>query len=101
MKVAGPGLFQSNGTRSRPLEARNAGHNGTHFGNRSRTRRIQVTLFNFKGKLLTCFRVVIEALKPLDPQRQCHRLINGVLVERTVGQVLPALNVNYEKVSHL
>ncbi len=44
-------------------------------------------------------RVVIEALNPLDPQRQCHRLINGVLVERTVGQVLPALSVNYEKVA--
>lgn len=44
------------------------------------------------------FRVVIEALKPLEGDRQCHRLINGVLVERTVAQVLPALTNNLEKV---
>lgn len=49
--------------------------------------------------LFAC-RVVIEALKPLDGSRKCHRLINGVLVERSVSQVLPALQVNYDKVPH-
>ena len=35
--------------------------------------------------------LVIEALKPLEATRRCHRLVGGVLVERTVGEVLPAV----------
>lgn len=37
-------------------------------------------------------------MKPLEGNRTCHRLVNGVLVERTVSQVLPALTTNYEHV---
>lgn len=36
-------------------------------------------------------RMVIETLKPMLPDRPAYRLINGVLVERTVGEVLPLL----------
>jgi len=36
-------------------------------------------------------RLVIDSLEGLEPSRKCYRLINGVLVERTVGEVLPAL----------
>jgi len=39
-------------------------------------------------------RLVIETLEPLPKDRQCYRLINGVLVERTVKEVLPALKTN-------
>lgn len=39
-------------------------------------------------------QVVIGALEPLDKGRRCHRLIGGVLVERTVAEVLPALERN-------
>ncbi len=39
-------------------------------------------------------QVVIDALKPLDGQRKCHRLVGGVLVERTVAEVIPALERN-------
>lgn len=35
-----------------------------------------------------------ETLKPLPQDRKCFRLINGVLVERTIEDVLPALNTN-------
>ena len=42
---------------------------------------------------------VIEALKPLEGERKCHRLINGVLIERTVSQVLPALTLNFDNVN--
>ena len=35
-----------------------------------------------------------ETLAPLPDSRKCFRLINGVLVERTVKDVLPALKVN-------
>jgi hypothetical protein len=37
---------------------------------------------------------VTETLQPLPPERKCFRLINGVLVERTVKDVLPALQTN-------
>ncbi len=40
------------------------------------------------------FRLVLETLKPLPGDRKCFRMINGVLVERTVDGVLPALQTN-------
>ncbi|KAL8934937.1 MAG: hypothetical protein Q9211_004970 [Gyalolechia sp. 1 TL-2023] len=39
-------------------------------------------------------KLVLETLKPLPEDRKCFRLINGVLVERTVKDVLPALQTN-------
>lgn len=38
--------------------------------------------------------LVINAIQPLDPGRKCFRMIGGVLVERTVGEVLPAVQRN-------
>merc|ERR1712142_24150 len=35
--------------------------------------------------------LVIDTLKDLDEDRKCFRLIGDVLVERTVGEFLPAL----------
>ncbi|KAL0434162.1 UNVERIFIED_CONTAM: putative prefoldin subunit, partial [Sesamum latifolium] len=40
--------------------------------------------------------LVINAIKPLDPSRRCYRMIGGVLVERTVKEVLPAVQRNKE-----
>ncbi|KAL8795947.1 MAG: hypothetical protein Q9182_007453 [Xanthomendoza sp. 2 TL-2023] len=40
------------------------------------------------------FRLVLETLKPLPEERKCFRMINGVLVERTVKDVMPALQIN-------
>lgn len=40
--------------------------------------------------------LVINAIQPLDPARKCFRMIGGVLVERTVGEVLPAVQRNKE-----
>ncbi len=37
---------------------------------------------------------MLETLVPLPEDRKCFRMINGVLVERTVGDVLPALQTN-------
>ncbi|KAL6715754.1 Cochaperone prefoldin complex subunit [Lecanora helva] len=41
-------------------------------------------------------RLVLETLDPLPPDRKCFRMINGVLVERTVEDVKPALQTNSE-----
>ncbi|KAJ4949305.1 hypothetical protein JOQ06_020821 [Pogonophryne albipinna] len=45
--------------------------------------------------------LVIETLKEVDPSRKCFRLVGGVLVERTVKEVLPALESNKEQISKL
>jgi len=39
---------------------------------------------------------VLETLEPLPAERKCFRMINGVLVERTVKDVIPALQTNSE-----
>ena len=43
-------------------------------------------------------RLVIETLKEVEKDRKCFRMIGGVLVERTVNEVLPALELNKEQV---
>ncbi|KAK8999398.1 hypothetical protein V6N11_070565 [Hibiscus sabdariffa] len=40
--------------------------------------------------------LVINAIQPLDPTRRCYRMIGGVLVERTIKEVLPAVLRNKE-----
>ena len=47
---------------------------------------------------LSICSIVIEALKGVEPDRRCFRMIGGVLVERTVKDVLPALENNKEQV---
>ncbi|GMK58774.1 hypothetical protein CspeluHIS016_0602160 [Cutaneotrichosporon spelunceum] len=42
--------------------------------------------------------LVLGTLKPLtktEPERVCYRLIGGVLVQRTVKDVVPALETNF------
>lgn len=39
-------------------------------------------------------RLVLDTLGPVPKDRKCFRLINGVLVERTVEDVIPALQTN-------
>ncbi|KAI8965811.1 Prefoldin beta-like protein [Daldinia sp. FL1419] len=40
--------------------------------------------------------LVLDTLEPLPGDRKCFRMINGVLVERTVQDVIPALRTNAE-----
>lgn len=40
--------------------------------------------------------LVEKALAPMDPGRRCFRMVGDVLVERTVGEVLPAVRRNRE-----
>lgn len=39
---------------------------------------------------------MLETLEPLSGDRKCFRMINGVLAERTVKDVVPALKTNAE-----
>ncbi|CAF9937268.1 MAG: hypothetical protein ALECFALPRED_007159 [Alectoria fallacina] len=41
-------------------------------------------------------KLVLETLTPLPPDRKCFRMVNGVLVEKTVKDVTPALQINSE-----
>ncbi|ATY62789.1 prefoldin subunit 2 [Cordyceps militaris] len=41
-------------------------------------------------------KLVLETIEPLQEDRKCFRLINGVLVERTVKDIVPALKTNQD-----
>ncbi|KAM9515141.1 prefoldin subunit 2 [Guaruba guarouba] len=45
--------------------------------------------------------LVIETLRDVDPTRKCYRMVGGILVERTVKEVLPALESNKEQISKI
>ncbi|PSC72135.1 Prefoldin subunit 2 [Micractinium conductrix] len=45
--------------------------------------------------------LVIKTLEPLEPGRKCFRLVGDVLVERSVGEVLPAVKSNRDQLSAL
>ena len=45
-------------------------------------------------------RLALEALKKVEPSRRCHRLVAGVLIERTAGEILPALQKSMEVLQH-
>ena len=44
-------------------------------------------------------KLVIDTLEKLEPDRRAFRLIGGILVEKPVGEALPAVKMNYEGVS--
>ncbi|XP_015923452.1 prefoldin subunit 2 isoform X2 [Parasteatoda tepidariorum] len=43
--------------------------------------------------------LVVDALRDVNPERVCYRMIGGILVERTVSNVLPAVAHNKEQLS--
>ena len=47
------------------------------------------------------FRRVQETLQGVDAGRKAYRLVGDVLVERSVGEVLPAVSTNLEQVGPL
>ena len=44
-------------------------------------------------------RIVLEALRDVPADRRCFRMVGGVLVERTVKDVTPALQHNTDQVA--
>jgi len=45
--------------------------------------------------------LVLAAIEKLEPSRKCFRLVGGVLVERTVGEVQPAVVKNKEGIQEI
>lgn len=43
--------------------------------------------------------MVLKTLQPMSADRKCFRLIGDVLVERTVGEAVPAVTQHKEKLS--
>jgi prefoldin subunit 2 len=53
---------------------------------------------------LTFPSLVLSTLQPLlatEPSRTCYRLIGGILVQRTVKDVIPALETNYSGIKEV
>eukprot|EP01041_Mallomonas_annulata_P000186 gene186-320_t len=46
-------------------------------------------------------KLVVETLSTLNDDRKAFRLVGGVLVERTVGEILPIVSQNYEGIKQL
>ncbi|CAH8620415.1 unnamed protein product [Dicrocoelium dendriticum] len=43
--------------------------------------------------------MVVKVLRDVDPNRKCMRMIDNVLIERQVKDILPALELNIQKMS--
>eukprot|EP00927_Polykrikos_kofoidii_P050131 TRINITY_DN44062_c0_g1_i1.p1 TRINITY_DN44062_c0_g1~~TRINITY_DN44062_c0_g1_i1.p1 ORF type:complete len:145 (+),score=44.83 TRINITY_DN44062_c0_g1_i1:134-568(+) len=43
--------------------------------------------------------LVLKAFEKVEPGRRCFRMVGGVLVERTVAEVKPAVESNREKIT--
>ncbi|KAI8899685.1 Prefoldin [Globomyces pollinis-pini] len=46
-------------------------------------------------------QLVIDTLAPLDANRTCYRLVGGVLVQKSIKEVLPAVTQNQQGISTL
>ncbi|KAI9324489.1 Prefoldin subunit-domain-containing protein [Zopfochytrium polystomum] len=46
-------------------------------------------------------KLVVDTMKPLAGTRKCFRLVGGVLVERTVADVLPSLEANMANIDKI
>jgi len=44
--------------------------------------------------------LVLDTIKDLESSRRCWRLVGGVLIERNIGEVTPAIKNNIEMVNN-
>jgi hypothetical protein len=91
-------------TTSRRLPSLSRGNHITIYDTSRDTLTNPTSTLGFKyhhKQALTPFqlRLVLDTLTPLPSSRKCFRMINGVLVERTVGDVLPQLQSNSDNMN--
>ncbi|KAH8675401.1 Prefoldin beta-like protein [Xylariales sp. PMI_506] len=68
----------------------------TQYGNFKNTLQQLATKIGDVEQEAEEHKLVLDTLGPLPGDRKCFRMINGVLVERTVQDVVPALQTNAE-----
>jgi len=71
------------------------------FNNLRNEQRSIATKTNELQQDLNEHNIVIETLNGVDGDRKCFRMVGGVLVERTVKEVVPALVNNRDKMGKL
>lgn len=86
--------MELNEHRSGSQETWTRGQWGGHF-----VGRVAVEWAWVSSPALSPRSLVIDTLKEVGETRRCYRMVGGVLVERTVKEVLPALESNKEQVS--
>ncbi|KAI3630509.1 hypothetical protein MIR68_011944 [Amoeboaphelidium protococcarum] len=59
-------------------------------------KRLAAKLGELGISVMSTGKLVVNALKELEAERKCYQLLNGVLVQRRVGQVLPVLSENVD-----
>merc|ERR1712012_878133 len=69
------------------------------FNNLRQEQRSIATKTNELQQDLNEHNIVIETLNGVDGDRKCFRMVGGVLVERTVKEVVPALVNNRDKMT--
>ena len=42
------------------------------------------------------YRLVYDTIKDLDLTRKCWRMVGGVMVERTIGEIMPPLKAKID-----
>ena len=45
--------------------------------------------------------LVLETLQKVEPTRKCFRLVNGVMVERTAAEIIPAIKKSIEQIEQV
>ncbi|XP_014211922.1 prefoldin subunit 2 [Copidosoma floridanum] len=61
--------------------------------------RIMISKISEMEAELNEHKIVIDTLKNINPTRKCYRMIGGILCERTVEEIMPALISNKEQLT--
>ncbi|XP_002163089.2 prefoldin subunit 2 isoform X1 [Hydra vulgaris] len=73
----------------------------TKFNQMRQEQRIIVNKIGELEAEISEHSVVIETLKNVDESRKCFRMVGGILSERTVKEVLPALQNNKSQIQQV
>ena len=63
--------------------------------------KARISLTNTRRAPVPSHRLVIDTLTPMDGTRKAFRLIGGILVERTIADVLPDVDSNHKNVQQM